>query len=282
MAALTAGVPCGDQCSDAGLDTTKESGLPKLTRNSYILARSAVADPADGASSSRQQQHQAGFTLEVARVQTFFSSEPPGADAEEKLQYFAEVAWLSAPIMPAAARQRHASGQQEYYPRCARSGLPIVFTNHYRTHGSVADGFITAVWPLVAMMPVACFLAPLDELHDVPGDLLAPSDDCVEPPVNPNGLLKYGCDGRDGYVPGAAGDPYVRESWGVRLAQRQASKRRRRGGGRPAARERQGNSDDGETSSDSGSEGEAGGNSLATPLLSTVIIPYRKLYLNFL
>ena len=104
-------------CRDMGLDTSAATNLPLLTRESYMLAR--VAAESGGS--------QGAFTVE------FFSSEVPGSYINKPLQCFANVHWLAAPMA-----SRLASGR--LYPRCIRSGIPVVYTEHYRTHASVADG----------------------------------------------------------------------------------------------------------------------------------------------
>ena len=233
---------------------------------------------------------QPSFSVEVGRVKTFFSSEPPGA-GDDRAQYFAEVSWLAAPMLPARSR---GDGEQPFYPRCSRSGLPVVFTDHYRQHASAADGFLTPVQPLQMVLPLSCFLAPLDEHHDVPAGLRAPADDHVDCPIDGRQLELYGCNGRRGHVPGAANDPAVIQSWQQLLTRRRdrAGKRARappvRPGRRVAQRTVAGRRHD-PSSSESGSGSDSGSDSdadeqarLATPLLSTVIVPYFSLYAQFL
>lgn len=226
-------------------------------------------------------------------MNAFFSSEPPGA-REEKPQYFADVSWLAAPILPARGRS---NCEQPFYPRCQRSGLPVVFTDRYRQHASAADGFLTPVQPLQMVLPLTCFLAPLDEHHDVPAGLQAPADDRINPPVDGSQLELYGCGGRHGHVPGGANDPAVIQSWQQMLTQRRSSagKRGRGPAGRPGRRvaqrtaagrrpERSCSESDNESGRESGSDNEEEEQQarLATPLLSTVIVPHCSLYKQFL
>ena len=247
-------------CRDMGLDTSAATNLPLLTRESYMLAR--VAAEPGGA--------QGAFTVEVVRVASFFSCEVPGSYIDEPPQYFANVHWLAAPM----ASRNDASGR--LYPRCTRSGIPIVYTEHYRTHASVGDGFLVSIWPLQAMLPEPVSLVPLDEYHDVPRGLCSRGTGRTDKAVPQQLLEKYGCGGSKGFVPGAAGDPAVQVRFGVRLAQQQRATtgaHAQRGRGRGAGGSR--------SAGRGGHNADASDGMIRTPLLSAVLVPFRKLYDHF-
>ena len=194
------------------------SNTPLVTIGSLFLAKAAPASPPDGPSTSAAAAA-AAPRYEVGRAQSFFLAKEPGSDAYTA--QFVECRWLAAPQLPA--------DPERLYPRLERYGIPLVYTNVYRTEASTPDGFLEAAWPLQAVEPYPAGLYPLDELHDVPRGLQPRDSSHTDRRVRRAELKYYGCPrAEQGPVPGAAGDPRVQQVMDARLRKRQKNRWQRK------------------------------------------------------
>jgi hypothetical protein len=112
---------------------------------------------------------------EVGRATSFFKHIPPGCQDHEGI-CFTEAKWL-VPVLP----------------RCTeRSRLPMVLldnaANRYLQDSDVGDEMITSVWATNSIEPIDVCVLPLDEAHDVPGNVRL---QCVSIPNARTALRRY-------------------------------------------------------------------------------------------